>query len=230
MTRWFRDHFSTALLATAVFGLLVVLGVEWAVLGNGRRMDAAPPKPTTSASLEKPPEQPETAEFALPGLPSYGQMSERPLFMEGRRPGDNSPVVEAPAAPATPLNMKLMGVVFTPTGKLALIVDSKGKYRRMRQRESHEGWTLMDLDSDKVFFQQGQEKKDLALLKPRPKLPGQPGGVPPGMAPQPAGRVPNPQPPGVPPLPDNGGQEDLDIPLEEDLDNSDAEMIPDSDT
>ena len=96
--------------------------------------------------------------------------------------------VTSTPVPSSPLTLKLMGVVFTPKQHTALLVDAKGKYKRVRKNEALDGWTLVNLEPGKVTMQQGEEQKELMLLKPKPKAlnapnaPPQPGRQPPPRA------------------------------------------------
>ena len=76
----------------------------------------------------------------------------------------------------TPLDLKLMGMIFSPTGKTALLVDPKGKYKRVKEGGVVNGWVLKELKTDRVIMQQDGEIKELPLLKVKPKLAA--GGAP----------------------------------------------------
>jgi len=196
MSKWARDNLLTLILAGVASLLLVGVAIESAVLKSKRSAAAA-------ASAEKA-ANPEAAapvdaeDFELPDIQEYETIVERPLFMEGRRPGAEAGETTAAAVPDTPLTVKLMGVAFTPTDKTALFVDAKGKYKRLKKNGSIEGWTLVDFAPDKVTLQRGDEQKELPLIKPKPKTAtgqgtlGQPQQPPPF-------QKPAPQPPPEPP-------------------------------
>jgi hypothetical protein len=210
-----REVLLTLVLAMAAAALAFLVAAEWLLLDGARRRSAQTPPVRATGTLEAPPSA--GPDFSLPALEAYPETVNRPLFMENRRPGVD--VVEAPPppAPVTPMNLKLMGVVQTPAGKTALLVDGKGKYQRKRTGDTLDSWMLVDIGSNQVTFQQGDKRESVTLLKKRPKAPNAPMGAPP-MPGQPPGQPPRPgqaipQPVGIPqpPMPpanfDNDGQD-----------------------
>jgi hypothetical protein len=165
-----RDY-GMAVLLLALAGLLLLLaGSEWLHF-RSVRADLVQRLALKSASGDD--ATVNTATLAdTPALESYDEMVARPLFLQSRRPPSEEDQEEAPAAPAepkTPLNAKLMGVILTPSGKIALLVDEKGKYKRGRKNTLIDGWKLVEIKEDRVTLEQGGEQKDLPLLKPKPK-------------------------------------------------------------
>jgi hypothetical protein len=134
--------------------------------------------------------------FAFPDIGEFEELVQRPLFIEGRRPpeesaGDEGPIVK----PHTPLNAKLMGVVFSPRGVTALLVDAKGKYQRVRKGGVVDNWTLVELHRDRVILEQDGERQELLLLKKRPKVPSATASTPaPPAAPSGKAKLPIPTP------------------------------------
>lgn len=224
MPKWSRDYLLTALLGGLALVLSLAVAVEWTVLARHRRQNLQAP-PAKTAPLP----EPEVGEedFELPALDDYEQMAERPLFMENRRPGSEVAETAAPPPPPTPMNLKLMGIVLAPEGKTALLVDGKGKYKRLKAQDALDGWVLVELGADRVTMQQGDKREDLPLLKKRPKIapPPQPGAPPPGQPPRPGQRPPPPPPPPVPQPGVEAGEEVQEIP--EEVPDSD---VPDEDT
>jgi hypothetical protein len=91
----------------------------------------------------------------------------------------------------------------TPNGELAILAEASGKNRRVRKGGTLGGWRLVDIRPDHATLQRGDERRDLPLMKPKPKKGSPPGGVP-GQGPvpggPPAGFRGGPHPPGgVPP-------------------------------
>jgi hypothetical protein len=225
MPKWSRDYLLTSILGAIALALGVAVTVEWAVLARHRGRDLQPPPAKTAPAAEPGIEE---EDFELPALDDYEQMAERPLFMENRRPGVETAEAAAPPPPPTPMTLKLMGIVSTPKEKTALLMDSKGKYKRLKVQDTLDGWMLVELSSDKATLQQGDKREDLPLLKKRPKTAPPPPGTPPqaGQLPRPGpmpGPVPGQRPP-PPPAPQTG-DENLDVPEDE----SDTD-IPDEDT
>lgn len=110
------------------------------------------------------------ADFDFPSLTDFSEMVERPIFSEGRRyqadqqgEDEETPVVQ------TPLNFKLMGLIFSPDGQIALFRTQSGKYRRIHQGDTINDWTLEALMPDRVTLSQGDETRELLLLKKKKK-------------------------------------------------------------
>ena len=164
-----RDYGMAAVLLALAGVLLVVAAGEWLHF-RSVRADLTQRLALKSAGGDDSPVN--TATIAdTPALESYEEMVARPLFLQSRRPPSEDAQEETPAAPEpkTPLNAKLMGVILTPTGKIALLVDEKGKYKRGRKNTLIDGWKLVDIKEDRVTLEQAGEHKDLPLLKPKPK-------------------------------------------------------------
>jgi hypothetical protein len=231
MTKLSRDYLLPSILGCAAAALSLALAVEWMVLARHRNHDLTP-LPTKAAAAPEAEEGGATKEFELPEENDYEQMAERPLFMENRRPGVEN--VEPPTVEVknTPMTLKLMGIVWTPQGKLALVADAKGKYKRLRPQDSLDGWTLTEIGADKVTMLQGDRREELTLLKKRPKAPaGGPQSVPgqpaPGQPVRPGQRPMPPQPIQPPPI-----QPDAMMPDEENPDMPEEDTgaeIPDED-
>ncbi len=197
MPKLSREYLLASVLAgiAAVLGLLLAL--EWIVLAKDRERALAAPRVKAETQVEI--ESGNALDFELPPLDDFRQMTERPLFMENRRPGAEPTETVAAPPPQTPMNLKLMGIVFTPEGKKALLVDAKGKYKRLKAQDTLDSWTLVEVDQDKVVMQQGEERKELPLLKKKPKLASGAQQPPPGgQPPRPQGRPPMPPPQQVP--------------------------------
>ncbi|MEW6037098.1 MAG: hypothetical protein AB1648_02425 [Pseudomonadota bacterium] len=200
------------LLAVVCAGLGLLLVGEWYSVDRMHRI------PQVSKAADKAPaEEPELAPFEFPDLGEFEELVERPLFVEGRRPPPE--VVEEPPPPVarTPLDLKLMGMIFSPSGKTALLVDPKGKYKRVKQGGVVNGWVLKELKTDGVVMQQDGETKELPLLKAKPKVAG-------GGAPQPPAEAkPSKKPPGNVQSPDAETLDEEDAEMAEPEDDADIE-------
>ncbi len=141
------------------------------------------------------------AVFQLPPVEEFSAFVDRPLFVEGRKPPvEGEQQVQAPKAEdLAPLELSLMGVMFGPHGKMAILAEASGKNRRVKLDGTIDGWRLIELHPDRVTLQRGEERRDLPLMKPRPKMPapapGQPGAPPMGRRGQP---IPQQRPPAPP--------------------------------
>jgi hypothetical protein len=226
MPRHLRPYVLSAILLIIVSALAALLTGEWIYLGQQRGQ-------AVRAGGQPPASLPETQllpdDFSLPTLHLYQQLVERPLFMESRRPGQ-PPSAEPPPPPPPqappPIALKLMGILSTPEGKMVLIADAKGKYKRMKLHDALEGWQIAEIKLDRLRMEQSGFKEELLLLKKRPK--GAPAARPPAQPPQPI--PPNPQPnqrppaqrpgpagypPPRPPMPGNEGM--MEVPDEPEL-------------
>ena len=198
MSQRLRPFFLTGVLLILTSWLGALLTGEWVHIRNkpsGKELaenTATNTAPETGLT-------PDT--FALPGVSEYLQMVDRPVFMESRRPpppkSEEPPEPPPPPPPekATPVSFKVMGILSTPEGKMALIADAKGKYKRLKVKDSLDGWQIAEIKSDRLLIQQGAFKEDLSLLKKQAK-----GATPPGIptATSPNAPVPQPVRPAVP--------------------------------
>ncbi|BBA36504.1 hypothetical protein sS8_4574 [Methylocaldum marinum] len=221
MSRWTRDNLLSLILATVAGLLLIGVAVESAILKNKRSTVAASSEKAANPQSAEPVE---TEDFELPEIQEYETIVERPLFMASRRPGVEVGEATTTAAPDTPLNVKLMGVAFTPNDKTALVVDAKGKYKRLKKNGTIDGWTLVEFAPDRVTLQRDAEQRELMLLKPKPKTaPAQATHTPPHQAPR---RQPPPKPPvrQSPPPPEEEPEEEPEIVEEEEAVEDEANV------
>lgn len=159
--------------AAVLAGVAIILAGLLATEGLLLRISQHTPpqtqaKPTTNAEPDI-----DQEDFQLPEEDEYDQMVTRPLFMERRKPGE-APAQAMEAAekkPATPMTFKLMGIITTPTTQAALLIDAKGKYRRLKLQANLDGWELVELQRDKAVLEQNGKTETLALLKKRPPSP-----------------------------------------------------------
>lgn len=186
--------------------LFLALGSEWFLLSRGLireiRPAQAPNPDTLGASIE-------LEGHAIPLVSEYSHTIDRPLFMETRRPAP-PPSAEPPPKrePPAPVTFRLMGVINSPKGPMALIVDNKGKYKRLRPQEASEGWEVSEIRPDRLIVEQSGIKEDVDLVKKRPKTAQGGGGEIPSpnpdmtrSAPVHQGQVPVPPPPPIPQSP-----------------------------
>ena len=145
--------------------LIIVILIEWFAFRHGlaqeNKTSRGPNPETLGAAI--------TLEgLALPPVIEFSETVERPLFMETRRP--SPPPLPGPPAksePPAPVSIQLMGVIESPKGRLALIAEAKGKYRRLRLKDAIDGWEVTEIRDDRLFLQQGELKQDIGLTKRR---------------------------------------------------------------
>jgi len=158
-------------LGAALIVLIIVILVEWFAfrhsLAQNNKAPRAPNPDTLGAAVS----------LEGLGLPSVGEFSEtveRPLFMESRRPSPPPPPGAAKRAePPAPVTFQLMGVVESPRGRVALIAESKGKYRKLREKDSIDGWEIVRITNDRILLHNEDIEESLNLVKKRPKTAGQ---------------------------------------------------------
>ena len=170
--------------------LFIALGIQWFWLSKGLireiRSTQAPNPDTLGASIE-------LQSHAIPLVSDYAHTVDRPLFMETRRPVPPPSAGPPPKRePPAPVTFKLMGVINSPKGPVALIVDNKGKYKRLRPQEATEGWEVSEIRPDRLVVEQSGMKEDVDLVKKRPKT-SQAGSENQPPNPDPARSAPTPQ-------------------------------------
>ncbi len=178
--KWSREYIPGLILSGVVLLLSSAALLEWFWLQPGQSQPGSQPGHSAPAGSGGVAVE-ESPGFELPDPDAYSTIVERPLFAENRLPPAEEELEAATPVVSTPLTLKLMGVIFTPRQRIALLQDAKGRYRRLRHNDSLDGWTLIALSGDRVTLQQGSEQKELILLKPRPKPPA---GTQAGQAPR----------------------------------------------
>ncbi len=93
-------------------------------------------------------------------------MTERPLFSATRRPPPPPPPTVAPEeVPVDNLaTAKLLGV-YEGSGIAGAVLQIAGKNRRVRTRESVEGWTLQSVQGKAVVFERSGQTRTLQLTR-----------------------------------------------------------------
>ncbi len=162
-----KEYGLTAILAGCCLFLLVFAFLEWVVI-NYR---FGPPE-IVDTNSGNPSEPIKVGKFSLDPQETFIEIVERPLFFTDRKPKEDEPEgVISPnvAVVSKKLNAKLMGVYTTAEGMTALLLDSKGKYDRVREGDFVEGWEVRELFEDRVTFVAGNSNEELKLRKPKPK-------------------------------------------------------------
>lgn len=150
--------------------LIIVILIEWFAfrhsLAQENKASRAPNPETLGAAVS-------LEGLALPAVSEFSETIERPLFMETRRPSPPPPPGPPPRSePPAPVSFQLMGVIESPKGRLALIAEAKGKYRRLRLKDAIDGWEVTEIRDDRLFLEQGGLKQDIGLTKKRAKTAG----------------------------------------------------------
>ncbi len=131
---------------------------------------APPEEPISLASGAKTVEKKVSEVRQLGSISSYGEISERPLFIPGRRrilpvvePAIvvNVPPLVVPAI--APLQAELIGVVVAPEVTAAIVRIQGGKFVTVNKGSSIDGWVLTEVNAGKVLFISGEQTLELAF-------------------------------------------------------------------
>jgi general secretion pathway protein N len=151
------------------------------------------PEVTAALPAAPLPELPtEPAAFDPPPSSAFGEIAERPLFSESRRPFVPETEAEEPAAPDEQVSIELVGTLLTEDGRAALLQPAGQVGRWLRTGEKIAGWQIETIERDRITLRLDDETKTLQLradLVPppqavdraerrrtqRPALPGEPG-------------------------------------------------------
>jgi hypothetical protein len=111
-------------------------------------------------------------------LQSLSEITDRPLFTEGRTPPEKPSENPTAVAASVPLRLKLEGVAITPESKVAVITDLQtNELLRLSQGMSHGNWKVTGVSEESVTIQQGPREITLKLeldqstASGRPKVP-----------------------------------------------------------
>lgn len=102
--------------------------------------------------------------FSAPGFAAYGEVIERPLFLEGRRPPPE-PKPE-PVAPVQrqPLRLVLEGIVISADERIAVLLDTSTKeVLHLTAGMEHGGWELVAVTDNVATFKQQERTQELTL-------------------------------------------------------------------
>ncbi|MGH8550095.1 MAG: hypothetical protein ACRERU_16130 [Methylococcales bacterium] len=183
--------------------LALVNGAEWAYLSHGVNQ--------SRQFLEQPVESDIVVDpvgrhdFVLPPKERFSDIVERPLLIQGRHPVPEEaeePIITGPVNQGE-IQIWLMGVVMTPNGMTALLLDGKGDYKHLQIDEKIEGWELDEMHADRVVLNQGGATRTLNLRDPNKPVPKSPPPVIQNKPLQPKPAVPRKQgqQPAVPRIP-----------------------------
>lgn len=164
------------LLATACGILIVIIIAEWQYARYSKKhlfakLDAETEQNYTPDKLPQ-------IDLVQQPEDSYVELTSRPLFIEGRRPVPETEeeVEEAAAVPMEKFDWELDGVYIHNNTSIALFSSSQKKggneeHLKKSEGEIIEGWTLLEIHPDKVVLEQGGERHELMLRKPKPTKP-----------------------------------------------------------
>ena len=117
----------------------------------------------TSAETKPAIDRIEQANFTAPRIAAFSEITERPLFRQGREPAPEA-VATVAAAKTSPLRLKLEGVAITPESSIAVVRDlSNNKMLHLATGTKHQGWELTSITDNVATFKRGKESHELKL-------------------------------------------------------------------
>ena len=150
-----------AALLAAIAGLAAVIFLPAQEPVSAQTVPAAREQPS------KPPaRQPARAneDFALPPLSSFDAILKRPIFSSGRRASQGSAVVVSQE-----LGVNLTGIITSANDKFVILAPQEGGTSvRLREGEDYRGWTLTQVERNKVVFRRGNKEEQLELTYDEP--------------------------------------------------------------
>jgi hypothetical protein len=97
-----------------------------------------------------------------PRMADLAEMLDRPLFFITRRMPE--PPAAQPAAPPTPLKLKLEGIAIAAGSRVAVLRNLNGNgLLQLAEGDTHDGWTLEAIGSTSASFKRGGQVNELLL-------------------------------------------------------------------
>lgn len=162
-----NSNFIKLLFALCVF-FLVILLIEFNFIGlSSEQLEGNPQRKTENS---KPTELPQI-KLSKPPEDNYADMTERPLFVKGRKPmtgmADDSPVEVYGAIE----DLILVGVFSKDEGLVALINQKKSDKEFVKAAEGQDvsGYFLKEIHADHIILERDGRKQRLPLRKARPE-------------------------------------------------------------
>jgi hypothetical protein len=143
-----------------VFGLL---GAWFKPDGSLRNVHWIPPEPMSVDYLGSVPVLP--ARNAI-DMGRVVAMTDRPLFVAGRRPPPPPPPSSATEeAPVDNLSTAKVLGLYAGNGIGGVVLNIAGKNRRLRLQEAVDGWTLKSIEGNAVVFERSGQTRTLQLTR-----------------------------------------------------------------
>ncbi len=147
--------------------LLLSLGIEWYWLTAAKSEEQPLENSTIFEEIQLP-----QVDFSAQSLEKTQDMLKRPLFIQGRRPFENTQeeVIESSGDIDEFL---LMGVYQVDDKLTALLKDKQqGRYEKKTEGETIAGWDITRILPDRIVVERPGEEKTVLLRKPKPKTAG----------------------------------------------------------
>ncbi len=146
--------------------LALCAGLGWLVYQG---LQAAPPPGPVAATGGAPPLDalPEETVFVMPPKQSFAAILERPLFSPTRRPPPEG--IASVAGPVPTLKIDVVGIVISEQEQFALILTENSKeVVRLSAGDEFQGWTLEEIEPERVTFRRGEIEEQIGLSFDRP--------------------------------------------------------------
>jgi len=102
--------------------------------------------------------------FIPPGIATFSEITERPLFMEGREPPPEPKPEPVAATRPVPLRLLLEGVAITPVAEIAVVRDlGSNKILQLGKGMKHQGWELFSITATSATFKRGDQSQVITL-------------------------------------------------------------------
>ena len=151
------NHLTPYLLAACTL-LLGVLAIESRSLVQPQVNNSPAARPEVNTF--------ERTNFTAPGIAAFSEVTERPLFRDGREP-PSEPIAATVTATQSPLRLQLEGVALTPSAKIAVLRDiSTNKMMHLAVGKKHQDWELTSVTDTVATFKRGAQSLELTL-KPK---------------------------------------------------------------
>jgi len=159
------NHLTPYLLALCVL-LTGVLALESRNLVGIQEEGGANPRTPAAAPIRQTP-------FLPPGIMTFNEIVQRPLFVEGRKPPPKPVAAKAVGIRTQPLRLKLEGIAITPEASIALLRDEgNNEIVRLQKGMKHKGWELTEIGTDGVTFGLDGEDQEITLYVEDPDKKG----------------------------------------------------------
>lgn len=155
----------TLILATLVALLALIVAMEWR---NYQTQDIEQSyiQGAQISGQEKMTAATQGAEIEHPKIDQFREIIERPLFIEGRQPEEDVPVV-VQQTQIEPLSLRLEGVVKSGDANVALLRDTTTNgLMRLSPGMRYKDWQVKEVDSEQVVMLRGESEEMVILLRP----------------------------------------------------------------
>ncbi len=104
--------------------------------------------------------------FTATGIAAFREITERPLFIESRRPLPKPKPEQKQVVRLTPLRLALEGIVLSSAEKIAVFLDTNtNQSLHLTTGMTHQGWELTEITDNTAIFKRGEQTQELVLQK-----------------------------------------------------------------